>query len=140
MTAAANAPIATMARILITAVSWVFLQMSRLLERSMTVWLIAQIILPFTAPFPVCDASDLFGGAVRHANATPAHWSNVPRGDGAYAYAPPLRTVAGRPKLVPLRASHDADRAYMRVVFGRHLLLTESGYRQQSGQRLILRL
>src|SRR5689334_11925553 len=63
-----------------------------------TCWLVAQIVLPFTAPFPVCDLTDLLGGTANHATPlTP----NTPgsRPDASYAYAPPLWTTGGRARL-----------------------------------------
>jgi hypothetical protein len=59
-------------------------------------WLVAQIVLPFTAPFPICDLSDLLSRTHHHgAPLVPPH----PRVDGDYAFAPPLATTAGRLRL-----------------------------------------
>jgi hypothetical protein len=68
------------------------------MRRIVTFWLIAQIVLPFTAPFPVCDLADLLSGAPHHS--APLS-SNVPdsRTDASYSYAPPLVTTDGRLRL-----------------------------------------
>jgi hypothetical protein len=69
------------------------------LDRFFAVWLLAQIILPFTAPFPVCDIADVFGGRPSR-DAAPAPISSGTSQAEAYAYAPPLATAVGRLKLV----------------------------------------
>jgi hypothetical protein len=72
-------------------------QMLRRFEKFCALWLVAQILLPFTAPFPICDLSDLLGSAQhRGAPLLPAN----ARVDGDYACAPPLVTTAGRLRLV----------------------------------------
>jgi hypothetical protein len=77
-------------------------------ERFFAVWLLAQIVLPFTAPFPVCEIADFLGGASPH-DASPAPVSPGDSQADAYAYAPPLATTAGRLKLVVV-ADLDASR------------------------------
>ena len=71
--------------------------MSRRFGSFCALWLIAQILLPFTAPFPTCDLSDFLGGAQHH-SAPLAPSSSC--ADGDYAFAPPLSTTGGRLKLV----------------------------------------
>jgi hypothetical protein len=71
--------------------------MCRRFERFCALWLVVQILLPFTAPFPICDLSDLLGGTYHHsAPFVPPH----ARVDGDYAWIPPLATTAGRLRLV----------------------------------------
>jgi hypothetical protein len=71
--------------------------MLRRLERFCAIWLIAQILVPFTAPFPICDLSDVLGSAHHHgAPLVPAN----SRAIGDYSVAPPLATTAGRLRLV----------------------------------------
>jgi hypothetical protein len=79
--------------------------MLRHLEKLCAFWLVAQILLPFTAPFPICDLSDLLNGAHRHStaqnhNAPVAPQPRSSRFDGDFAFAPPLATTAGYLKLV----------------------------------------
>jgi hypothetical protein len=62
----------------------------------LALWLMAQVLLPFTAPFPTCDLSDFLGRAHHHAPLVPSN----SRADGDYAFAPPLATTGGRLKLV----------------------------------------
>ena len=71
--------------------------MSRRLGSFCALWLTAQILLPFTAPFPTCDLADFLGSAEHHS--APLVPSNS-RADGDYAFAPPLATTGGRLKLV----------------------------------------
>ena len=79
--------------------------MFRHLEKLCAFWLVAQILLPFTAPFPICDLSDLLNGAQRRSTAENHSAPVAPqprssRFDGDYAFAPPLATTAGHLKLV----------------------------------------
>jgi hypothetical protein len=71
--------------------------MSRRFGSFCALWLTAQILLPFTAPFPTCDLADFLGSAEHHS--APLVPSNS-RADGDYAFAPPLATTSGRLKLV----------------------------------------
>ena len=71
--------------------------MYRRFEKFCAFWLVAQIVLPFTAPFPTCDLSDLLGGTPHHV--VPLGPSNPPS-EGDYAFTPPLATTAGGLKLV----------------------------------------
>jgi hypothetical protein len=80
--------------------------MSGRFGRLCALWLIAQVLLPFTAPFPTCDLSDFLGSA--HHQGTPL----VPvssRADGDYAFAPPLATTSGRLKLVVVSSLDVSD-------------------------------
>jgi hypothetical protein len=71
--------------------------MRRRFEVFSALWLVAQIVLPFTPPFPICNLSDLLSRTQYHgAPLVPPH----PRVDGDYAFAPPLATTAGRLRLV----------------------------------------
>jgi hypothetical protein len=78
------------------------------LARFFAVWLLAQIILPFTAPFPVCEIADFLGGTSPLHNAPVAPASSGAGQTDAYAYAPPLATTVGRLKLVVVT---DLDRS-----------------------------
>jgi hypothetical protein len=71
--------------------------MFRRVEKFCAFWLVAQILLPFTAPFPICDLSDLLGTAQHHGAPLVPVAAHV---DGDYACAPPLVTTAGRLRLV----------------------------------------
>src|SRR3984893_12423121 len=75
--------------------------MFRRFSRLCSIWLVAQILLPFTAPFPTCDLSDFTGG-VRHRGVPLVPPST--HVDGDYAFAPPLSTTAGRLRLVVVSA------------------------------------
>ena len=66
--------------------------------------MILQILLPFTAPFPVCDLADILGGSGQTSHSGPAS-STVLVAERAYAYAPPLTITGGRLKLVLVRSS-----------------------------------
>ena len=80
--------------------------MSRRFGSFCALWLIAQILLPFTAPFPTCDLSDLLG-KTQHRSA-PLVPSNS-RADSDYAFAPPLATTGGRLKLVVVSSLDVSD-------------------------------
>jgi hypothetical protein len=71
--------------------------MVRRFEKFFALWLVAQILMPFTAPFPICDLSDLLGGTQHHGAPIVPLTARV---DGDYACAPPLVTTAGRLRLV----------------------------------------
>ena len=71
--------------------------MFRRFEKFCALCLVAQILLPFTAPFPTCDLSDLLSST--HHDRAPLVPSNT-RVEGDYAFAPPLATTAGRLRLV----------------------------------------
>ena len=64
-------------------------------------WLVAQILLPFTAPFPTCELSDFLSGAHHRGAPLVPPSSHV---DGDYSFAPPLSTTAGRLRLVVVSA------------------------------------
>src|SRR5712691_4403648 len=71
--------------------------MFRTVRRLCALWLVAQVLLPFTAPFPTCDLSDFLGGTHHHGAPLVPPSSHV---DGDYAFAPPLATTPGRLRLV----------------------------------------
>ena len=73
--------------------------MLRRFGRLCALWLVAQILLPFTAPFPTCDLSDVLGGARHHGVPLVPPSTHV---DGDYAFAPPLATTSGRLRLLVL--------------------------------------
>jgi hypothetical protein len=101
-------------------------------------WLIAQILLPFTAPFPTCDLPDFLGSVHHHgAPLVPAN----SRADGDYAFAPPLATTAGRLKLVVL-SSLDASNVVgiaPVIVLGRPFVAA-GGQQRPRSQPTVLRL
>jgi hypothetical protein len=76
-----------------------------MLDTLFTLWLVAQILLPFTAPFPTCDLGDLLAGTPHHS--VPFTAPRVTRRvfvDSSYLYAPPLSTADGQLKLVVVSA------------------------------------
>lgn len=78
--------------------------MRRQINALVTVWLIVQILLPFTAPFPVCDLTDFFNGNPQHSPSTLPASSTARQAAVPYESAPPLITTAGRLRLVVVRA------------------------------------
>jgi hypothetical protein len=113
--------------------------MPRRFENFCAIWLTAQILLPFTAPFPTCDLSDFLGGAQHHG--APLMPSNS-RADGDYALAPPLATTGGRLKLSvvsSLDVSHVIWRAPVMAV-GRPFTGATGGLRRPRSQPTVLRL
>ena len=113
--------------------------MSRRLGTFCALWLIAQILLPFTAPFPTCDLSDLLGGAPHHSS--PLAPLNS-RADGDYAFAPPLATTGGRLKLVVV-SSRDVSNVVGNasvMAIGRPFAVTVDGPQRQQNQPTVLRL
>jgi hypothetical protein len=75
--------------------------MLRRFRQLCALWLVAQILLPFTAPFPTCELADFLSGA-RHRGAPLVPPSS--HVDGDYSFAPPLATTAGRLRLVVVSA------------------------------------
>jgi hypothetical protein len=76
------------------------LPMCRTLGRCCALWLAAQILLPFTAPFATCEFADLFGSQQQHHRSPLA--PVVPPSSHVnddYAFAPPLATASGRLRL-----------------------------------------
>jgi hypothetical protein len=113
--------------------------MSRTLGPICAVWLIAQILLPFTAPFPTCDVSDLLG-STHHQGAPllPSH----SRAEGDYTFAPPLTTTSGRLKLVVV-SSLDASGALGHapvIAAGRPFTVAVGGPNYLQNQPTVLRL
>src|ERR1700690_3358184 len=64
-------------------------------------WLAAQILLPFRAPFPTCEFADVFGGSHQQEHGSPLAPLAPPSShvNDDYAFAPPLATASGRLKL-----------------------------------------
>lgn len=114
--------------------------MFRRFEKFCALWLVAQILLPFTAPFPICDLSDLLGGAQHHG--APIAPVNA-RVDGNYVCAPPLVTTAGRLRLVVVSTLDVANAVGMTpvIALGQPLAAAVGG-RQHSlqNQPTVLRL
>jgi hypothetical protein len=113
--------------------------MFRGLGRFCALWLVAQILLPFTAPFPTCDLSDVLGGAQHHS--APLAPSSS-RADGDYTLAPPLATTAGRLKLVvvsPLDVRGIVRNAPV-MASGRPFVAGASGRQRPQNQPTVLRL
>src|ERR1700719_202113 len=113
--------------------------MFRGLGRFCALWLVAQILLPFTAPFPTCDLSDFLGGAQHHS--APLAPSSS-RADGDYAFAPPLATTGGRLKQVvvsPLDVSGVVRNASA-VAGGRPFAGIVRGRQRPQSQPIVLRL
>lgn len=64
-------------------------------------WLVVLIVLPFTAPFPTCDASDLFGLTQQRQRTTaemPSHSSTTL--DDSSTLFPPAATVREQTRLI----------------------------------------
>jgi hypothetical protein len=113
--------------------------MLRRLGRFCALWLVAQILLPFTAPFPTCDLSDFLDSAQHHG--APVAPSSS-RADGDYAFAPPLATTGGRLKLVvvsPLDVSGVVRNASA-VAGGRPFAALLHGRQRPQSQPTVLRL
>jgi hypothetical protein len=110
----------------------------RHVKKFCALWLVAQVLLPFTAPFPTCDLSDLLGRGHHHAPVAPPN-SHV---DGDYAFAPPLATTAGRLKLVVVSALDVSNVAGMTpaILSGRPLVVAAAGLEHRQNQATVLRL
>jgi hypothetical protein len=109
------------------------------LGRFCALWLAAQILLPFTAPFPTCDLSDFLGGAQHHgAPLAPSH----SRADGDYAFAPPLGTTGGRLKLVVVSSLDvlGVVRTAPVMAIGRPFAADVGGRQRPQNQPTVLRL
>jgi hypothetical protein len=116
--------------------------MHRRFGQFLTVWLVAQILLPFTAPFPTCDLSDFFGGARHHSVPLAPQPTHIPQADAAYTDAPPLATTAGRLKLVVVQAldASGSVAPILPVVVVRDLLLVFGVDQESQVQQTVLRL
>ena len=102
-------------------------------------WLVAQILLPFTAPFPTCDLADVLGGTPHSTPLVPPS-SHV---DGDYTFAPPLATTSGRLRLVvvsSLDVSSVVETTPTIVVRGRPLAAVVGGYERPQIPPTVLRL
>ena len=73
--------------------------MTRLLPKICAAWFVVSIALPWTAPFPTCDLSDVFG-MQSHQRTSPAD-ANA---DADYSVVSPLVTTAGHLKLTLISA------------------------------------
>src|ERR1700730_8175455 len=75
--------------------------MPRRLGRFCALWLVAQVLLPFTAPFPTCDLSDLLGYGHHPEQRSPLAPLTPPSShvNDHFQFAPPLATTSGRLKL-----------------------------------------
>ena len=113
--------------------------MSRRFESFCALWLIAQILLPFTAPFPTCDLADFLGSAEHHS--APLVPSNS-RADGDYAFAPPLATTSGRLKLVVVSSLDVSSVVGNAPAMANRRTIAAAGGRQRpaQGQPTVLRL
>ena len=119
--------------------SGAFALMFRRFRRLCAIWLVAQVLLPFTAPFPTCDLSDFLGSAQHHS--APLAPSSS-RADGDYAFAPPLATTSGRLKLVVV-SSLDVSSVVGNapaIANGRPIAVTSGRPRRSQGQPTVLRL
>ena len=114
--------------------------MFRALSRLCALWLVAQVLLPFTAPFPTCDLSDFLGGAHHHGAPLVPPTSHV---DGDYAFAPPLATTGRRLRLVVVSSLDVSTVVWLAPVIlpGRPGTLAAVGWQQrQQNQPSVLRL
>ena len=113
--------------------------MSRRFGTFCALWLIAQILLPFTAPFPTCDLSDLLGGGQHHSSPLAPLNSHA---DGDYSFAPPLATTGGRLKIVVVSSLDvmGVGRNAPVIAIGRSLAALGSGRQRPQNQPTVLRL
>ncbi len=103
-------------------------------------WLVVQILLPFTAPFPTCDLSDVLGSAPHHGTPLAPPSAHV---DGDYAFPPPLATTTGRLRLVvvsSLDASGVVDTTPLIVAGGRPSSAVVRGHEHPPIPPTVLRL
>jgi hypothetical protein len=113
--------------------------MFRGFRRLCALWLVAQILLPFTAPFPTCDLSDFLTGAHHHGAPLVPPSSHV---DGDYVFAPPLATTAGRLRLVVVSSLDVSNVAGITPVnvFGHASTAAVGGQERPQIQPTVLRL
>ena len=114
--------------------------MFRILRGLCALWLVAQILLPFTAPFPTCDLSDFLGGAHHHGAPLVPPTSHV---DGDYAFAPPLATTGRRLRLVVVSSLDVSTVVWLAPVIlpGRpSTAAADSGQERPPSQPTVLRL
>jgi hypothetical protein len=110
-----------------------------MLSKFCAAWLVALVLLPFTAPFPTCDLSDFLGGTHHHGAPLVPPSSHV---GGDYAFAPPLATTPGRLRLVvvsSLDVSRVAGIAPV-IVPGRPYTAAASGDDRPQNRTTVLRL
>ena len=114
--------------------------MRRRIYRAFAVWMILQILLPFTAPFPVCDLADILGGSGQTSHSAGPASSTVPVAEGAYAYAPPLTTTGGRLKLVLVPALDRTEIPALAMAMVRSVMPPPGSYLSSQVDVLVLRL
>ena len=102
--------------------------------------MIVQILLPFTAPFPVCDLADIVGGSSQTSHSASPASSTVPVAEGAYAYAPPLTTTGGRLKLVLVPPLDRTEIAASANVMVRSIVAAPGSYQRSQVDAPALRL
>src|SRR5580700_1026360 len=113
--------------------------MFRMLKRLCAFWLVAQVLLPFTAPFPTCDLSDFLGGAHHHGAPLVPPSSHV---DGDYAFAPPLATTGGRLRLLVVSSLDVSSVVWLAPVIlpGRPYTAAVGAHQRPQSQPTVLRL
>jgi len=96
-----------------------------MLSRVCAAWLVALIVLPFSAPFSTCDLETLFPAANRHAPAHPGSPSPATLLAHATSHAIPMARSAGRVKFVGMEfRSPTLSPATARLVSSRTLTAT----------------
>jgi hypothetical protein len=113
--------------------------MLRRFRQLCALWLVAQILLPFTAPFPTCELSDFLSGAHHHGEPLVPPSSHV---DGDYTFAPPLATTAGRLRLVVVSALDVSNLVGITpvIVLGPPFAAADGGQERPQLQPTVLRL
>jgi hypothetical protein len=113
--------------------------MFRRFKRLCALWLVAQVLLPFTAPFPTCDLSDFLSGARHHGAPLVPPSSHV---DGDDAFAPPLATTGGRLRLVVVSSLDVSSVVWLAPVIlpGRPFRADVGGQERPQTQPTVLRL
>ena len=120
------------------------LLMYRIFGRCCALWLVAQILLPFTAPFPTCEFADLFGGGHHQERRSPLAPLTPPIShvNDNFAFAPPLATTSGRLKLKVVSALDPSNAGkVIPAVSGDRLLIAAAGEQDRRHSRAtVLRL
>jgi hypothetical protein len=76
-----------------------------MVRRISALWLVVLIALPFSAPFPTCDLSDVFGRAANRPIDTPAPADHAALDEATMLLVPPVADTAGRLKTAALSES-----------------------------------
>ena len=76
-----------------------------MVRRISALWLVVLIALPFSAPFPTCDLSDLFGRTANRPAHTPAPVDHAALDEATMLLVPPVADTAGRLKTTALSES-----------------------------------